>query len=82
MNDLDCRPITLKCGTQIYRACFSNKQAMHWYTTEHPNSDGTSGKAFRVSDPGQAHTHTYAQLHLLAEANKVLGIGNIKTFGV
>jgi len=82
MNDLDCEPITLKCGIQIYRACFSNKQAMHWYTTDYPNINGSSGKAFRVDDPRQAHTYTYGQLRLLAEVNKVFGRGNIKTLGV
>ena len=79
MDNLDLKPITLRCGVQIYRACFSNKQAVFWYTTEYPNSNGSCGGAFRVSDPGSAHFYTYSQLRLLAEANKAIGIGNIKT---
>ena len=82
MTDLlDYTPLTLKCGTLLYRACFCNKQAMQWYTTTYPNSTGNTGDCFWVSDPAIAHTFTYAQLRLISDANKAIGKVKITKLG-
>ena len=76
-SPLDFNAITLRCGTKIYRACFSNKQAELWFTTTYPNIDGNPGDAIRISDPKRAHTFTYSDLRLLSEAHKAIGEGRI-----
>ena len=78
---LDFTPLKLKCGTLLYRACFCNKQAMQWYTTTYPNIVGNTGDCFRVSDPARAHTFTYAQLRLISEADKAIGLGKFTKIG-
>ena len=80
-ESLDYTPIQLRCGTQIYRACFSNKQADLWFTTTYPNIDGNIGDAFRISHPERAFTFTYAELRLLSQANKAIGEGRITKLG-
>lgn len=36
---IDRTPLILRCGTRLYRAVFTDKQARYWYSRDYPSPD-------------------------------------------